>query len=278
MEQATRRHFLKGFGLGAAALSASAGSAPGDARQMPGEATYGVTSGPASSTPNVLMSIAAHPGDAFFAMGAAVAQHIHNGGRGVFLSLSLGEKGSATVPPQQYGPLQRDAAESAAKILRAQAAFLSYPDGEIPFNNESCFAVCDLIREFKPAIVVTHWHGSWHKDHRNCYRIVNDAIFYAALPAMARKFPAHSIGELYFAENWEDAKDFHADTYLDVTPSCERWLDACSAFPMWRGETGFRYNDYYQSLAVANGCLAQTGRAVALMSPPEQLVRHVHSL
>ncbi len=272
----TRRHFLKDLGLGAAVLSAPAGSEPGDARQMPGEAAYGAMRGPASST---LMSVAAHPGDAFFAMGAPVAQHIHNGGRGVFLSLSLGEKGSATIPPQQYGPMQRDASERAAKMLHAQAAFLPYPDGEVPFNNESCFAVCDLIREFKPAIVVTHWRGSWHKDHRNCYRIVNDAVFYAALPAIVRKLPAHSVRELFFAENWEDAKGFHADTYLEVmTPVCERWLEACSAFPMWRGETGFRYNDYYQSLALANGCLSQFGRAVALMSPPEQLTRHVRSL
>ncbi len=274
MEQSTRRHFLKDFGLGAAAFSA-AGSAPVDARQMPGEPVPGATRESAAST---LMSIAAHPGDAFFAMGAPVAQHVHNGGRGVFLSLSLGEKGSATIPPEQYGPMQRDASERAAKMLGAQTAFLSYPDGEVPFKDESCFAVCDLIREFKPAIVVTHWRGSWHKDHRNCYWIVNDAIFYAGLPAIVRKLPAHNVNELYFAENWEDAKDFRADTYLDVTPVCERWLEASSAFPMWRGETGFRYNDYYRSMAIANGCLAQAGRAVALMSPPDQLVRHVHSL
>ncbi len=42
------------------------------------------------------MAIATHPGDGFFTMGGAVAQHLHNGAQGVFLSLSLGEKGHPT--------------------------------------------------------------------------------------------------------------------------------------------------------------------------------------
>jgi LmbE family N-acetylglucosaminyl deacetylase len=267
----TRRNFLKDLGAGAAALSAS----HLDAQQMPGRPPSGAAGTSASST---VMSIAAHPGDTFFAMGAPVAQQIQNGGRGVLLSLSLGEKGSPTIPPASYGPMQREASERAARMLRAEAVFLPYPDGEIPLNDEISFAVCDVIREYKPVVIVTHWRGSWHKDHRNCYAIVNDAIFYAALPAIVRKFPAYAVSKLFFAENWEDAKDFHADTYLDITSACDRWLEACSAFPMWRGETGFRYDDYYQSLAIANGCLSGFQRAVALMSPEEQLTRHARTL
>ncbi|HTV56195.1 MAG TPA: PIG-L family deacetylase [Terriglobia bacterium] len=273
MKDPTRRNFLKDFGVGAAALSMPPAGAT--AQQMPGRPSSGDRESSASST---LMSIAAHPGDTFFAMGAPVAQHIQNGGRGVFLSLSLGEKGSGTIPPARYGPMQREASEHAAKMLGAQAVFLPYPDGEVPLNDEISFAVCDVIREFKPAIVVTHWRGSWHKDHRNCYAVVNDAIFYAALPAIVRKLPAHTVSQIYFAENWEDAKDFRADTYLDVNSACDRWLKACSFFPMWRGETGFRYDDYYRSLAIANGCLSGFNRAVALMSPEEQLTRRLRTL
>lgn len=267
----TRRNFLKDLSAGAATFSVPKA---GTAQQMPGRPASGGQAAAAST----LMSIAAHPGDAFFAMGAPVAMHIHNGGQGVFLSLSLGEKGSPSIPPAQYGAMQRESSERAASLIGAQTAFLTYPDGEVPFDTASSFAVCDLIRQYKPAIIVTHWRGSWHKDHRNCYAIVNDAIFYAGLPAIARKLPAHATDALYFAENWEDAKGFHADTYLDVSPICDRWLEACSAFPMWRGETGFRYNEYYRSLAVANGCLSNFERAAALMSPREQLTRHVARL
>ena len=244
---------------------------------MPGRPATGERAGEAARPENI-MAIAAHPGDTFFAMGAPVALQTHLAAQGVFLSLSLGEKGSATIPPAQYGQMQRAAAERAAQALGATAAFLEYPDGEIPVNDAAKFTVCDLIREHKPGVIVTHWCGSWHKDHQACHEIVNDAVFYAGLPALVRKAPAHDVHRLFFADNWEDATGFVADTYLDVSGVFDRWIDACATFPMWRGENGFRYNDYYTSLAVGRGCLSGFQRAVALMSPPEQLTQRVRGL
>jgi len=225
-----------------------------------------------------ILAIAAHPGDAFFTMGATVAQHIASGGRGAFLSLSLGERGHKTIPSKEYGTMQRVASEKAAKMLGAGTAFLAYPDAEVPLNDEASFAVCDMIRKFKPAIVVTHWSGSWHKDHQNCHAIVRDAVFYAGLAAITRQDPAHNVGKVFYAENWEDIANFQPDTYLDISGVYERWLEACEAFPMWRGEIGFRYNDYYRSLAVMRGCLGGFQNAVALMSDPEERSERVRSL
>ena len=225
------------------------------------------------------MAIAAHPGDALFTMGATVAQHIHNGGSGAFLSLSLGEKGHRTIPPKEYGEMQRASAEKAAKLLGASAVFLTYPDAEIPASDAANLAVCDVIREHKPDIIVTHWSGSWHKDHQNTFLIVRDAIFYAALAAMKRALPAHSVRKLFFADNWEDATNYQPDVFLDITPVYDKWIEACGLFPMWRGETGLmRYNDFYQSLAVMRGCLSGSKYAVALMSDPNQRVSRVKSL
>ena len=270
----TRRSFLMLAGGGAVALSMDAEFL--NAKQVPGQAPS-ENSGLQEKNFSNVMAIAAHPGDAFFAMGAPVAVATHFGGQGSLLSLSLGEKGSATIPTEQYGALQREAAQKAAALIGAKAFLLQYPDGEIPITEEAKFAVCDLIRQYKPSTIVTHWKGSWHKDHRACYDIVDDAIFYAGLPALVRKEPAHAPRKLFYADNWEDATGFVPDTYLDITSVFDSWTNACSAFPMWRGETGFRYNDYYGSLAVGRGCLSNFKRAVALMSPAEQRVQHIRT-
>ena len=274
MSFTTRRSFLMSTGGGVAAMSAGTGFL--GAGQLPGQARSETPDWHDGNFSNV-MALAAHPGDAFFSMGAPVAVATHFGGQGALLSLSLGEKGSPTIPAEQYGSSQQEAAQKAAALLGAKALFLSYPDGGIPINDEAKFAVCDLIRQHKPLTVITHWKGSWHKDHRACYDIVEDAIFYAGLPGLVRKEPAHGVRKLLFADNWEDATGFIADTYLDITSVFDRWSNACSAFPMWRGETGFRYNDYYDSLAVARGCLSNFKRAVALMSPAEQRVQHIRT-
>ena len=227
-----------------------------------------------------LMAIAAHPGDAVFTMGATVAQHIQNGGKGVFLALSAGEKGApANIPVQRYGEMQREASAKAAQLLGAEFEILTYPDAEIPFNDRVAQAVSDVIRQHRPDIVVTHWSGSWHKDHQNCHLAVRDAIFYAGLATMSRKDPPHGVRKTFFADNWEDADNFKPDTYLDISAVFEKWLQACDAYPMWRGQTGFfRYIDYYSSLAVMRGCLSGFHRAVALMSNPGERVSRVSAL
>jgi LmbE family N-acetylglucosaminyl deacetylase len=224
------------------------------------------------------MAIAAHPGDGFFAMGAPVALAAHQGGHGTFLSLSLGSRGSASIPEARYGAIQRDASEAAAQKLGAQALFMEYLDGEIPVNEQIKLSLCDLIRKFKPTAIVTHWKGSWHKDHKACHDIVTDAVFYASLPTIVRDLPAHEVAKTFYADNWEDASGFEADTYLNTTPVFDRWFEACSAFPMWRGENGFRYNDYYRSRAVGCGCLSGSQYAVALMSSSDQRTRRLLSL
>jgi LmbE family N-acetylglucosaminyl deacetylase len=241
---------------------------------------HGTASSQRSGAPGKILAIAAHPGDGMFTMGATLAQQIERGGSGVLLSLSLGEKGAPKdIPVQQYAEMQRAATEKAAHLLGAEALFLTYPDAEIPFNEESSLRVCDVIREQKPDIVVTHWSGSWHKDHQNCHLIVRDAIFYAGLQTLQRSRAAHAVSKLFYGDNWEDASNFIADTYLNIDAVYEKWLQSCDFYPMWRGQTGFfRYNDYYSSLAVMRGCLAGFKKAVALMSDPSQRTDRLQSL
>jgi len=260
-----RRSFAQSLG-GAVALSALATSSVG-------------TESP-NGTPGKIMAIAAHPGDGLFTMGGALAQQIQRGGSGALLSLTLGERGAPKeIPVHHYGEMQRTATAKATHLIGADALFLTYPDAEIPFNEESSLGVCDSIRGYKPDVVITHWNGSWHKDHQNCHLVVRDAVFYAGLETLTRSRPSHAVSRVFYAENWEDASDFVPDTYLDIEAVYETWLQACDFYPMWRGQTGFfRYNDYYSALSIMRGCLSGFKHAVALMSDPAQRVRRPQSL
>jgi N-acetylglucosamine malate deacetylase 1 len=232
------------------------------------------------ASPGKIMAIAAHPGDGLFTMGAGLAEQVERGGAAVLLSLSLGERGAPkNIPVEQYGEMQRTATEKAARLLGIDPIFFTYPDGEIPFNEESALRVSDAIREHKPEIVVTHWKGSWHKDHQNCHLIVRDALFFAGLGTLERARPAHSAAEIFYAENWEDATKFVPDTYVDIERVYEKWREACDFYPMWRGQTGFfRYCDYYSSLSVTRGCLSGFKYAVALMADGNQRVERLEFL
>ncbi|HHY10341.1 MAG TPA: PIG-L family deacetylase [Firmicutes bacterium] len=215
-----------------------------------------------------IMVVGAHAGDAEIMAGALVAKYTQAGHEAVLVHLTPGEKGHRTMSPEDYAEQKIEEGHKAAAVLGAKAVFLPYKDAELPVNDEVKYALADLIRAEKPTIMITHWHGSIHKDHEAAYHIVQDAIFYAALPSIKRELPAHGCYTQYFAENWEDPEGFEVDTYVDITDSYDRWLKGAQEYELFAGQiSSFRYLDYYKALAVMRGCLANCKYAVGLMRP-----------
>ena len=103
MDNPSRRNFLKDLSLGTAILAAAERA---QADQLPGAPPSADLAWQGSSR-SYIMAIAAHPGDAFFAVGAGVALQVHLGDQGVFLSLRLGERGSAKIAPAEHASLQQ---------------------------------------------------------------------------------------------------------------------------------------------------------------------------
>lgn len=218
-----------------------------------------------------LMVVGAHAGDAEVTCGGLIAKLARAGHEVVIVHMTLGERGHPRLSEEEYGEQKRREAEEAARILGAKPVFLPYRDGELPVSREVKFRLCDLIREYKPEIVITHWRGSIHRDHANTYRNVVDALFYAALPAVKRERPAHRVRRLLFAENWEDPRGFRPNVYVDISDTFDVWREAASAYAFARGETGFPYIEYYTCLFRIRGIESGFKYAQALMAPAEQL-------
>ena len=215
-----------------------------------------------------LLVIGAHAFDAEIMAGGVVAKYTSLGHEATFLHMTLGEKGHRTLSPEEYAKQKREEAVACAEALGAKALFLPYKDAELPLTEEVKYEVADIIRAEKPDILITHWKGSIHKDHEYTHHIVWDAIFYAALPTIQRELPAHSFSGIYFAENWEDMEGFEQDTYIDISDSYDKWIDAMSHYQLFRGgASSFRYADYYKALAVLRGCRGNFPYAQCFMRP-----------
>jgi LmbE family N-acetylglucosaminyl deacetylase len=216
-----------------------------------------------------LMVIGAHAGDAENMAGAVVLKHTRAGHAATIVHMTLGEAGHPTLPPDVYAEQRKHEVEESARLMGARAIWLPYRDGELPTSDEVKFQVCDLIRQEKPAIILTHWKGSFHKDHVATHEIIREAIFYAALPAIKRGLSAHRVQGIYFPENWEDMEGWRADIYLDVTEVWGDYLAVLRSHEFIRGGiSSFRYLDYYEALGTTRGCLGGFQKAVALMMPP----------
>ena len=231
-----------------------------------------------------IMVVGAHAGDAENMSSAAVLKHTQAGFTATIVHLTLGEAGHPRMPAAEYAEQRKREVAESARIMGAEAIWLPYPDGILPVNDEVKFQVVDLIRQKRPSVILTHWKGSMHKDHRAAYDIVGDAQFLAALPAIKRTspdgkdLPAHYADVLY-SENWEDMEGYRADLYLDVSDVWEDYLNVLRSHEFIRGGfSTFRYLDYYSALGITRGCLGGMLRAVTLMVPDGSWTRRVDYL
>lgn len=217
-----------------------------------------------------LMVVGAHAGDGEVMAGPLVAQHAAEGGRAILLHLTLGERGHPSLPGAKYGPQKLQEAQAAASALGADVRIGDYRDGELTASLEAKHSVAQIIAAEQPHVVITHGAGSFHRDHAACHEIVSEAVFYAGLADLWPGRPRHIVKAVYFAENWEDKRDFAPDLYIDTSRGHATWLEALRCYELFRGGLStFPYVRYYEALAVVRGAESGTDYAKAFSVPPE---------
>jgi N-acetylglucosamine malate deacetylase 1 len=216
------------------------------------------------------MVVGAHAGDGEVMAGPVVSQHVADGGTATLLHLTLGERGHPSLSGPEYGRQKRKEAQAAGAVLGADVRILGYPDGELVASQEAKHAVAQIIVDERPGVVITHGAGSFHRDHAACHEIVSEAVFLAGLADLWPDRPRHIVQAVYFAENWEDKRDFAADLYIDTSRGHATWLEALQCYELFRGGLStFPYVRYYEALAVVRGAESGTEYAKAFSVPAE---------
>jgi LmbE family N-acetylglucosaminyl deacetylase len=218
------------------------------------------------------MAIGGHIGDAELTCGGVLATRALLGDKIVTVGLTGGEKGNpAHLSTAEYRVQKEKEAHAFAEKLGGESVVFPFADGELPDNQEVRFMLADLIRLHRPAVLLTHWKNSIHKDHELAYRIVNDAQFYAALPDFERPqgLAPHFAAGPYYAENWEDPFDFHPYTYIEVSrEGFALWREAIALHWFTVHSTSFQYREYYTHLMSVRGIEAHKEYAQAFDVPP----------
>lgn len=219
-----------------------------------------------------ILAVGGHVGDMELTAGGVLAAESLRGGHVVTLALTAGEKGApAGRDLADYRRQKVAEAEQFAGMLGGRAIVLDYPDGLLPDTDAVRFQVCDVIREVKPDVIITHAGTSMHKDHMAAHRIVVDARFYASNSYFERELPAFFAPRLYFAENWEDAVGFAPYVYIDIAGGYALWQRAAATQWFAVHSTSFPYLEYYDHLSRVRGIEARRERAECFMVEPETL-------
>ena len=206
-------------------------------------------------TSPVILAIGAHVGDMELTAGGLLSTCAMQNWTPVIISLTTSEKSaSATDDLDKFIEMKRREATSFVTELHGQSIIYDIPDGFLVPTDSLCLDLCALIRKLKPQILITHYQST-HKDHMACHTIVNNAVFYASLPAIKCEYPAYNVPAFYYTENWEDCSSFRPQTFFDISEGFSLWQKALEQEQSVQNCPFMPIVEYYLLKARTNGIL-----------------------
>ena len=172
-----------------------------------------------------ILAIAAHPDDVELAAGGTLALCVRQGLQVGVLDLTRGELGTRGTPELRT----KETAAATAVLGLSVRENLGLPDGNITASGLG--GVVEVLRKWRPRIVMTHPAVCRHPDHQATHTLVRDACYYAGLKKMntgtgASVAPWRPKHLLYFAE----VKHFEPTFIVDVTTTWEQRMQALKCY------------------------------------------------
>ncbi len=179
-----------------------------------------------------ILVIAAHPDDAEVAVGGTLIKHIKEGRKVGIVDLTCGELGT-----RGSAEIRLNESEEASRILGLHyRSNLHLRDCFFQVTEENILKVVQLIRRFRPEILIANPQTDRHPDHGRASDLVKEAVFASRLTKI------HTVDNTEkYQEVWEVKKLFYyiQDTYLepdillDITPF---YLQKEEAFRAYRSQ------------------------------------------
>ncbi len=175
-----------------------------------------------------ILAIGAHPDDVELGCGATVAKEISLGKSVGILDLTRGElgtRGSAEIRAQE--------AAKAAEILGVDVREnLGFADAFFINDREHQVKIIEIIRKYRPEIVLCNAVDDRHIDHPKGSKLVSDACFLSGLRKietmyMGEKQEAWRPKQVYHYIQW---KNLEPDVVIDISGFIEVKMAAVQAY------------------------------------------------
>jgi len=162
-----------------------------------------------------VLAIVAHPDDAGIFCGGTLAKHADRGDDVAVVHMTHGEYGGFETTTDTVAEVRESEAKAEAAELGVETAFLDFHDGRITYSIENRLALVDVLREYEPDAVITHYRNDMHPDHRATSRLVTDAYYMSSLPLVESEEPPHDVDNVYYFG--KPTAEFEPDVFVDIT-------------------------------------------------------------
>lgn len=175
-----------------------------------------------------ILAFGAHPDDVELGAGGTILRHTMEGKTVAIVDLTRGELGTRGT-----ADIRHDEAQAAAKILGATARQnLDLGDGFFTEERASQLRIIEMVRKFRPQVVLANAVSDRHPDHGRAARLVETASFLAGLVKIETELdgviqePWRPKVVYHYAQG-----HFHQPSFVvDISAHFEKKMEAVKAY------------------------------------------------
>ena len=130
-----------------------------------------------NANPVDILAVGVHPDDVELSCSGTILKHIKSGRTCAVVDLTRGELGSRGTPEKRA----QEAAKAAEIMNLKDRVNLGLADGFFEINREATRKIMEVIRYFRPKILLCNAPDDRHPDHGRAAKLVNEAAFYSGL-------------------------------------------------------------------------------------------------
>lgn len=173
-----------------------------------------------------LLAFGAHPDDVEIGVGGTLIKSVSQGYKVGVVDLTRGDKGT-----RGSAEVREEECKNASKIMGlAVRESLSIPDTMVSVTRTNILKVVEVIRKYRPEVVMLPPDDKRHPDHTNANRLVFEACYLSGLKnleASGEKHRPFKILNPHKAYTFEPAKPTFV---VDVTSAFRKKLAAIMAY------------------------------------------------
>jgi bacillithiol biosynthesis deacetylase BshB1 len=169
------------------------------------------------------LAIAAHRDDIEITSGGLMIKFADLGYKIGALDFTRGEMGSNGDADMR----EREADAAASVMGLTVRENLGLPDANVEFSRENVLKVVQVLREYRPRLVILPHSEQRHPDHFHCYEIAKEACYFAGLRKLDCEGEPYRPHKILFSTYYRDVEPSFV---VDISDQFERKIEAIKCY------------------------------------------------
>lgn len=184
-----------------------------------------------------ILAVVAHPDDAELLCAGMLARARADGAAIGLCVLCQGDKGQPDPPLDDLAAVRRREMAAAAELLKAKLYAGEIGDGELADDAPTRSRLMEIVRQFRPTLLLAHDLHDYHADHRAAARLTEAVSWFCASIGHVTSSPPLTEPPALWWMDTVNMMDFQPEVFVDISDFVElkRAMLACHQSQLRRG-------------------------------------------